>query len=66
MQASNQCFIATAIDTLVNNAGLLCDRTIANMSSTDPQLRAALIEQLTDTMIAQTDKARSAQAAAAD
>ncbi len=37
-----------------------------NLSSTDPQLRAALIEQLTDTMIAHTDKARGAQAAAAN
>ena len=37
-----------------------------NLSSTDPQLRATLIEQLTDTMIAHTDKARGAHAVAAN
>ncbi|MGH1492417.1 MAG: sulfatase family protein [Acidimicrobiales bacterium] len=37
-----------------------------NLSSTDPQLRATLIEQLTDTMIAHTDKARGALPAGAN
>ncbi|WP_040496094.1 sulfatase family protein [Ilumatobacter nonamiensis] len=37
-----------------------------NLAAADPQLRSDLIEQLTDTMIAHTDKARAAHAVAAN